>query len=222
MNDCKRIRSLIDESERPGVLSCEAEGHISDCADCMAFADERTSLRSLLASAPRISIPTNYDIVLRTKLDESRKAKTFSWFSPAGFMQIGAATAGIIIAIAATQYLGIFSNTEQPVNNALRQDELARTLPVPIPVPVQPKEESVRPADLGEVASVAMRPRRVRTSPAYSPASDSERADVDSGFVLLMGQDGETRVSVPTVGVGAQPLMMSSAPVAVSTVRTSF
>jgi hypothetical protein len=224
MNDCKRIRGLIDESEKPGVLSYEAEGHISDCADCKAFADERASLRTLLASAPRISIPTNYDVILRARLDESRKAKDFSWFSPAGFMQLGAATAGIIIAIAATQYMGIFSGNEQPAN-ALTNGGIAKSLP---PAPVNPSlpssQQEIDPPDVPRaLAPVAIKPvKRVRSTPVYSSAKDTEGTEVDPGFVLLMGQDGQTRVSVPTVGVGAQPLLMSSAPVPVSTVRTSF
>lgn len=228
MNDCKRIRSLIDEADRPGVLSYEAEGHISDCADCKAFADERASLRALLASAPRIAIPTNYDALLRAKLDESRRVKTFSWFSPAGYMQIGAAAAGIIIAIVATQYLGIFSEVQ---NAPTDQRADAQTIPLPVLPSVSPsappskdqleKPEPSLPSTEMAMATVS-RTRRGRTVPAYSSARDIDRTDVDPGFVILMGQDGETRVSVPMVGVGAQPLLMSSAPMPVSTTRTAF
>jgi len=221
MNDCKRIRNVIDQSERPGVLAYEAERHLSDCASCREFADERTNLREMLASAARVPVPSNYDAMLRAKLDQAQTAKTFSWLSPIGYMQIGAATAGIIIVIAAAQYTGLFSNSVQsPVDTEQHDGELAllpgRTSPSPSE---KAPDVEIAPAPQSAQASTKLAKRRVSS---YSPAKDRETIDVDPSFVILMGQDGETRVSVPTVGVGAQPILMSSSQPSASAVRTSF
>lgn len=222
MNDCKRIRILIDEAERPGVFSYETEDHTSRCAACSKFAEERTSLREILAGTARICVPANYDVMLRSKLDEARSVKTFSWLSPIGYMQMGAATAGIIIVIVAAQYGGLFSNVEKTQSNLSSNNLTAPNPNVKPDADAKVEPPVITPDNPPVIASSVSRKNRVIAVSASESARARDVVEVDPSFVILMGRDGETRVSVPTVGVGAQPILMSNSRPVASAVHTSF
>src|SRR2546421_5281446 len=113
MNSCKEIERLIDEADRPDLLSFEVTGHLSHCVNCKSFAGERAALRELLAAGKRVSVPANFDAVLGERLAARKARSVFSWASPALYLRLGAATAGLLVMIFAAEYSNLFSSSQQ-------------------------------------------------------------------------------------------------------------
>ena len=237
MKGCKYIKGLIDEAERPELLSFEVNDHISRCGDCESFANDRAQLRRLLASGTRVTAPVNFDAMLSVRLGETRARGAFSWLSPAGYLRLGAATAGLVIMIFAAQQVGLFSG--QSSREAKSATEVSAKAPEVQPLPgsaSQPRAEAAPDhgeittpggRELGRLGSTVLRSSRnlrgaVVLSREAAPAGYST-AD-EGGVVLLRGPNGSMDVPMPTVSVGAQPLLYVSAgqrPVR-SSVGTSF
>ncbi|HXG94829.1 MAG TPA: hypothetical protein VNN73_20995 [Blastocatellia bacterium] len=223
MKSCKQIKSLIDEAEKPDLFSFEVNNHIAACNDCRSFATERAALRGLIASGARVTAPANFDAVLQARLAEVKARRSFSWLSPAGFARMGAATAGLVVAFLVIQFSGLLSTTEQPQssNPVAKQSPAkpesglqANPIPIPIPEksipPVRPAPQVMQhaiaavPASRG--AGASMRGRDVARQPVPVDYPGMETA----GVVLVRGQNGEREVPLPTVSVGAQPLLYVS------------
>jgi hypothetical protein len=237
MKVCDEIKRRIDEADQPDQLSLEVSRHTARCADCRAFGDERASLRNLLASGARVSVPVNFDAVLKARLDEAAARRSFSWLNPALYMRLGAATAVLAVMFFAAQRGGLFSNEYQALSAAgVTQSPGGFKNPDWI----SPATTARRAARLpginqqainqpGETALAAYRqgPRnvareKVRAAPA-PVASASFDGLYDGGVILVRGQNGDREVAVPTVSIGAQPLLYASRPSQpVRSVSTSF
>src|SRR5262249_3012924 len=103
MNGCERIMSLIDQSHRPDMLPIEAETHIDACEPCRLFAEQRAALRKLLASSSRVSVPENFDFVLKQKLNSTQPRTEFGWRNGSGLpRQFGWLSASLVLRFAAT------------------------------------------------------------------------------------------------------------------------
>lgn len=217
MNSCKSIRELIDEADNPNLLPFEVSQHVDACRDCERFSAERAGLRNLLASGVRVAAPMNFDAMLAARLAETRNRGWLSWLAPASYFRLGAATAGVLALVVVAQYSGLFSSNLKP----RQRDTVAATKnnqaePVP----------SVQPApDAGIVADNHPQPQHVtlvvigqrigsgrlaaptigRVRPRETVSSD------DLGVVLVRGQNGGSDVQMPTVSLGAQPLLYVSA-----------
>jgi hypothetical protein len=212
MMGCNYIKKLIDEADKSDLLPFEVNEHIGGCDDCGRFANERAGLRKLLASESRVIVPMNFDAMLKARLAEVKARSAFSWLSSSGYLRLGAATAGLVIMIFAAQYAGLFSDHSN--GSASRAVASAPTAP-PL---VQTAPPIIVPAPLTTAAA----PSAVREY--YSRNSRGGRADVarvrttsggftaeDGGVVLVRGRNGEMDVPMPTVSVGAQPLLYVSA-----------
>ena len=220
MNGCKYIKERIDEAEKPDLLSFEVTEHIGRCDDCERFASERTALRKLVASGTRVSAPTNFDAMLKARLAEVKARRSFWWLGSPGYLRLGVATAGLIVMAFAAQYAGLLSHNGPP--NGSQVGEVA---PIPTPKPPEP----IQPSPPGVVVSAGrqgsystQRTRRgdVLTSRA-APAGYITAED--GGAVLVRGRNGDIDVQMPTVSVGAQPLLyVSAGQRAVRSAGTSF
>src|SRR5262245_17416811 len=150
MKGCNYISQQIDEADKPDMLSFEVTQHISRCVDCESFAGERAGLRMLLASGARVNAPLNFDAMLKTRLAEAKSRQAFSWFSPAGYMRLGAATACLVVMIFPEQYAVLLAN--QPARNVNSQASSAVPIPnskTPDYLPVIPvPQKSVVPQDV--------------------------------------------------------------------------
>lgn len=226
MNGCKYIKERIDEAEKPDLLPFEVTEHIGQCDDCERFAIERTALRELVAAGTRVSAPINFDAMLKARLAEVKARRSFWWLGSPGFLRLGAATAGLVVMIFAAQYAGLFSNNATRVADpragisAPRTDEPSQALsqapPVIIPRPSQ--EDAVVYANVGQT----LRGRR-SDIPVGRVATRNYMTAEDGGVVLVRGRNGEMDVQMPTVSVGAQPLMyVSAGQRTVRNVGTSF
>lgn len=214
MMGCNYIKGLIDEADKSDLLPFEVNEHIGGCGDCERFADERAKLRGLLAFESRVTAPINFDAMLKTRLAEVKNRSAFSWLRSPGYLRLGAATAGLVIMISAAQYAGLFS--DRPI------------------APVESKAVAIAPPtgplSLGEPPAIVVPAQTTtpvsKSHPYYSQNPRSGRGDVaargrttpgayftaeDGGVVLVRGRNGDMDVPMPTVSMGAQPLLYVSA-----------
>lgn len=217
MNSCKSIRELIDEADNPNLLPFEVSQHLDACRDCERFSAERAGLRNLLGSGVRVAAPMNFDAMLAARLAEARNRGWLSWLAPASYFRLGAAAASVAALVLVAQYAGLFSSNLKP----RQRDTVATTKnnqaePVPS---VQPVTEA------GIVADNHRQPQRV-TPIVIGPRINSSRlaaaaigrvrpreavSSDDLGVVLVRGQNGGSDIQMPTVSLGAQPLLYVSA-----------
>lgn len=235
MQGCNNIRRLIEEADQPDIFPLEVTGHVAHCNACRSFAAERSALRELIASGKRVSAPVNFDVMLNARLAEVRGRRTLSWLNPAAFMRMGAAAAGLVIALLVIQYTGIFSPADEstssgPVAAAPIPHGNPQPLPIPAPplVPV-PEDKVAESAPMPVTASVAssrgpaVSIRRVGRGSQQTDGAANFEGIEDGGVILVRGQNGEREVPLPTVSVGAQPLLYgNSKPSASRSAGTSF
>lgn len=214
MNGCNYIKQMIDEADKSDLLPFEVNEHIAGCGGCERFANERASLRGLLAADRRVSAPMNFDAMLKSRLVEVKSRRAFSWFGASGYVRLGAATAGLVIMFFAAQYAGLFSDhSNQPA------DSRTAVTVQPVAPPTLAAPQITVPPQV-TIASTAQRvrsyyPQNVRSGRA-DVATSGRTAPVgftaeDGGVVLVRGRNGEMDVPMPTVSVGAQPLLYVSA-----------
>ena len=228
MNGCKYIKERIDEAEKPDLLPFEVTEHFGQCDDCERFAIERATLRKLVAGDARVSAPMNFDAMLNARLAEVKARRWFWWLGSPGLLRLGAATAGLAVMIFAAQYAGLFS--ANPKNLSESQSGDAK-IPTPPPFDRGPSAPGLVAPPGPVVASSG------RLYPGSSGASKVRRSDIgvgratpagylsaeDGGVVLVRGRNGDMDVQMPTVSVGAQPLLyVSAGQRTVRNVGTSF
>ncbi len=226
MIGCNQVKKQIDEADRPDILPFEANAHVASCSDCSAFADERARLRELLALDSRVTVPANFDAMLRARLKERTTKRTFSWFDAAFLWRTGAATAALIVVVAGAQYAGFFTGSDQ--NSSSNQIAAAGSTVTPkAPAPAPNKEitppETGSPAVASEnnhpLTASASLPVHYTTPPRHArhaqpePRTAGQRglSEADMPVVLVVARDGEIEVPMPTVSVGAQPLLYVNA-----------
>jgi hypothetical protein len=216
MMGCNYIKRLIDEADKSDLLPFEVNEHIGGCGDCERFANERDGLRKLLASESRVTAPMNFDAMLKARLAGAKGRSAFSWLSAPGYLRLGAATAGLVIMVFAAQYAGLFSDySNRPAeSNAVAKGPstapptFQATPPIVVSAPLTaaattPKARQYSSQNLRSGRGDAVARGRI-TPGAYFTAEDG-------GVVLVRGRNGDMDVPMPTVSVGAQPLLYVSA-----------
>jgi hypothetical protein len=230
MKVCTEIKRLIDEADQPDALGFEVSNHLSVCMACKSFAHERVVLRRMLASGKRVSAPNNFEAMLTARLAKAKARKSFSWLSPPSFMRLGTATAAVAILIFAVQYGNLFSNSNQAgqpspdISGEAKGALGAGSKPQPAnseftnPADRDPNHlagiEPVRHArSTNQTSRIAQRyyHRRGSQVVAASTAPEGYSAINEGGVVLVRGPNGEHEVPMPTVSVGAQPLLYVNA-----------
>jgi hypothetical protein len=214
MVGCNQTKKLIDEADRPDSLPFEASSHVAGCPDCASFADERAQLRNLLGSGTRVTVPMNFDAVLKARLANRRARPAFGWLSPAAYLRLGAATAGLVVIIFAAQYAGLFSRDnptapqQTPTVAIGKPGVIAPTQP---PIAVQSEDVTVRqvaaPPRNTSAASISRVNRFSVRAAGAGVALGVAREDYlheDGGVMLVRGANGDPDVSLPMVSVGAQ------------------
>jgi len=221
---CKYIQKRIDEADKPDLLPFDVSEHIGVCVDCQRFATERTALRALVAAGSRVTAPMNFDAVLKARLAEVKTRRSFWWLGSPALLRLGAATAGVVVAVFVVQFTGLFSNNvETP-----ERSPLSEAAPRPVPVPFVNPPDNLPPPPVtiaGARDHANTKPSRLRRSgiPVESAMPASFMTAEDGGVVLLRGRNGDMDVQMPTVSVGAQPLLYVTAGQRTTrTVGTSF
>lgn len=223
MMGCNYIKRLIDEADKSDLLPFEASEHIGGCVDCERFSDDRAKLRGLLASESRVTAPMNFDAVLKARLAEAKGRSAFRWLSSPGYMRLGTATAGLVLMIFAAQYAGLFSDH----SNQSAESKAVVTGPPASPGGPPSAGPTFQPASpVGGAAPVVIAGTASKPRQYYPQNIRAGRTDVasrgrtapgayftaeDGGVVLVRGRNGNMDVPMPTVSVGAQPLLYVSA-----------
>ena len=217
MVDCNHARLMIDEADHPESLPFDASGHVAACPDCASFADERARLRSLLVSGTRVTVPVNFDAVLKSRLAQAKARNGFAWLSPAGYLRLGGATAALVVMVFGAQYAGLFG-TDSPREQRTAivgsgPSAVHPTQPSPAPPAIISDDSVPRHATVSTNPYQRVSRNQGRTVSAGVPL-EIPREDYlheDSGVMLVRGSNGEREVSLPMVSVGAQPLVYASA-----------
>jgi hypothetical protein len=210
MKGCNHIKQIIDEADKPEQLPFEVSQHLAGCSDCERFAGERTALRRLMSSADRVSPPMNFDAVLTARLAEVKAHPSFEWFGAPGYLRLASAAAGLIVMIFAAQYAGLFVSYRTPPDEKRAEVVTPQTIMPPVVPQLRTPEASLSSSRAFTVQrvskyrenSVAIRNRDARSALV---------AEDDGGVVFVRGQKGANYVQMPTVSVGAQPLLYVSA-----------
>lgn len=211
MKGCNYIRKIIDEADKPDQLPFEATQHLAGCADCERFAGERTALSRLMSSADRVGAPMNFDAMLLARLAEAKARPSFKWFGAPGYLRLASAAAGLIVMVFAAQYFGLFDSHRTPVSDK-RADVV--TPPILTQPGLTPKVTSPEPALAGNRDLAGQRVSRNRQNTMAvrnRGVAGALVAEDDGGVLLVRGQNGGVEVQMPTVSVGAQPLLYVSA-----------
>jgi hypothetical protein len=213
MKSCNYILERIDEAENPDLLPFDIAEHIGECQNCARFAAERSALRSLLSSGTRVNAPLNFDAMLNARLAEVKSRSAFWWLGSPGYARLATASAGIVAMLFAAQYSGLFSTT-QVVTTKTSEEAVAGEIPAPVPLPlvrtpVAPPPRTVVPVGV-RVTPYSGRTRREALTVSGTVPAGYIAAE-DGGVVLVRGRNGDVDVQVPSVSVGAQPLLYVSA-----------
>lgn len=226
MKLCNEIKRRIDEADDAESFDLDIIRHTDGCADCHRFADERAALRGLLGSTARVAAPVNFDAMLRARLAEVKASRVPAWLNVAFYLRAGAATAALVVAVIAAQHMGLFTRSvvEQQtpqvagdqagvVTPSTSEQPPANVIPETDRNNLASSGGGVRPRTVvvqaGTIASNHARAasagaRRGAGVPLMSPV---DAAFVDSGAMIIPGRNGQRDVTVPTVSVGAQPLI---------------
>jgi hypothetical protein len=81
--NCQTCQFEIEELAMNGRLGTQAQAHLSVCAVCRAFHDERQALKRLVGSLEAVSAPQDFDFRLRARLAAAKESDNhrFSWRS---------------------------------------------------------------------------------------------------------------------------------------------
>lgn len=210
MKVCNEIKWRIDEADHPDQLNLEINKHTSHCAECRVYAADRAQLRSLIAGGARVSVPVNFDAMLNARLAEVKDGKSFSWLSPALYLQLGTATAVVAVIFFAAQYGNLFSEKSYQAMGAASASHTVTTFQSSLLATARPQAGAeyaynAAPKIYQPVRYTSGRVNRLtpRTADAYVSLNDG-------GVILVRGQNGEREVPVQTVSIGAQPILYSS------------
>lgn len=101
--ECRITRREIDESELNQGLGQSSLTHLSSCAPCSEFRDERTRLREMVGDLGPVTAPPDFDVRLRARIAAQRQS------SARGFFFQGFSLSTPAIAVAALVLVGAAS-----------------------------------------------------------------------------------------------------------------
>jgi hypothetical protein len=230
MKVCKEIKRRIDESDDNESFDLDINRHMDGCSECRQFAGERAALRGLLASTSRVTAPLNFDAMLHARLAEVKAQRPLAWLNAAFYLRAGAATAALVVAALVTQYTGLLTTapTDQaqpPIAANQSDDGLSNAEQTTSPLPSAPPAgmETMQahvtsthlPATLPMSAGGSHRMRMANTvakrNAGVPLVTPDDAGMVDNGAIFIPGRNGQHDLTVPTVSLGAQPLIYGHA-----------
>jgi hypothetical protein len=210
--NCTKIKRIIDEADRPDVFPLEAAGHIAGCPDCQSFADERAKLRELTGSVARVTAPSNFNVLLNERLSRVKSQRS-SWLSPAAFLRLGTATAGLLVMFMVLQYGGFLATKGPTVDQ--QSASLPGGPPNDEPKVVIPETEPKHVVSEHQDARVAERlagTQRQGTKTNAGSTSRTPRETSPDGPPLLLVRDnnGDRTFPLIPVSIGMQQQMQNA------------
>lgn len=208
---CKAVRKEIEEGAKQSLLSAGVLAHLSACAACRAFSDERAALKGLMASLGSVEAPADFDWRLRSRLARTRsetagRAFRFAPFAP-GVQAIAVAASFVLLIVVAVVYRQATSRPSNvappaPVAQAVKENPPAATGAVESSNPtvaLQDKNKADEEPATKPVEALSTRGRNARTARNNQARTDAATA---SGSQRIFSNDFGSR--------GAQNVMPSA------------
>ena len=168
-NDCKSIRTKLDEADLRQELSADTLTHLRACRDCNEFYVSELKLRQLISTLPAVEAPADFDFRLRGRINRDQVRPRFS-LSGFGVPSLAATAVIVVVAGVAVMRNGLFSgqpaaaipevrsSINLPTNSSGSTTQIA---PVTANGPSAPlKSEFVRANKSGNASLVAVQKRR--------------------------------------------------------------
>jgi hypothetical protein len=135
--NCQTCRTEIEELATSERLSDNARAHLSVCALCRAFHDERQSLKRLIGGLGAVNAPPDFDFRLRARISAAKTAGNHhsSWRSfLASAPAIGLAASFALLVAAVVIYNQTKSKPSITENTVASSDKLPEQEPVQLGV----------------------------------------------------------------------------------------
>lgn len=213
MANCRLMRRQLETVEYdPDALPPSVAAHLTQCAECRAYAAQMHGLRRLLAEQPRVTPPAHFDAEIRLRL--GREAHRFQepWLAWIPTPVLASIAAAVVVA-------GAFAvrSSLQSVQLALRDPSPTVAEALTKPPFTEPPPTTAFNARLGGDAPApratlprpaAMVARFGRVSPATTARAAPPPVNETGGVVVLWrGRSGERVMRLPQVVYGVQPIV---------------
>lgn len=231
--NCQTCRIEIEELETSEGLSDEARAHLSVCALCRAFHDERQSLKRLIGGLGTVNAPPDFDFRLRARISAAKSSgnRHSSWRSfLASAPAIGLAASFALLVTGVIFYNQTKSKTstnETAVTSSPKSPERtsaqASVNPVPAvgaPVNAPPDSEIIKKDEAVSVAVAAKNPRS-RVNVSNKTMARREASPPSANDSLIISNDTAVRSAQQIVPNGATPFNAGMNPIVELPVRSA-
>jgi len=203
-NVCREVQREIDQSELHQTLSAESEGHVTACAACAMFRDERLRLRELVGGLHPVSAPADFEMRLRARIARERDLPKQPFI-----FRLVMSTPAIVVAAVLVIAVGaaVFISQRRPARN---QQQVSNT-PVepanpgpavatenPIPRPIMAPPPVNVTSDKSKPSGVIVRNTPKTSAPGSSAPQVSEFNTKGAQSFHLSDRVGEVSLTTPT------------------------
>jgi hypothetical protein len=143
-NDCKAIRSEIEETFLGQELDAKALSHVRECSSCLEFYESDKKLRQMMSGLVPVEAPADFHFRLRARIvrEQSRPPYRF----PFGNISIALPSAGLAAMILLGGGLLVFRSINTPVTNTHTVVEQTKVETKVQPAPAPPAAAEEKPA----------------------------------------------------------------------------
>jgi hypothetical protein len=214
--NCQTCRTEIEELGTTERLSDEARAHLSLCAMCRAFHDERQSLKRLVGGLGTVSAPPDFDFRLRARISAVKGAGNHhsSWLSLlASAPAIGLAASFALLVAGVFIYNQMKSKPSVNENPGIVAAESVERKPVQAMVntaPVIAHEEAPLSSDAivkdeGGSVAVAVKNPRSRKVGSNGNVARRESSQPSANDSPIVSNDTAVRPAQQIIPSGAAP-----------------
>jgi hypothetical protein len=231
--NCQRCRIEIEELETSERLSDEARTHLSVCALCRAFHDERQSLKRLIGGLGTVNAPPDFDFRLRARISAAkasgnRHSSWRSFLASAPAIGLAASFALLVTGVIFYNQTRIKTSTNEsavvaPANSPQQKPAQASVNPVPavsVPENALPGSEISKKDDAASVATAAKNPRS-RVNGSNKTTARHESSQQGANDSLIISNDTAVRSAQQIVPNGAAPFSAGTNPIIELPVRSA-
>jgi len=202
---CRDVRQEIDQTELRQPLSASSEAHVSECASCTSFKDERRRLRELVSGLQPVTAPPDFEMRLRARIARERDVPKqrfifrFVMSTPAIVV-----AAVVVIVVAAIVFMGQRNRSQTPSLASGNSDERLNATP---PSPTVAQEQTPEPVQTaGPVndgtrrqnqSTLAVRSTPRSNVPVNAGAGVDDMAVKGAQPVRMIDRNGEVSLTAP-------------------------
>lgn len=161
-NACREVRREIDQSELQQSFSADTEAHVSGCAACQTFRDERVRLRELVGGLKPVTAPADFEMRLRARIARERDVPQQSFI-----FRFVMSTPAILVAAVLVVAVGVVvfisqrnNHSGAPAQAEAGGNERVHPTPSSTVASVASKDEAVPPPPRVPVESTGDKPKQ--------------------------------------------------------------